>query len=221
MFENLKNTELNEKIKSLASEERRLTKVILEHIAEVDRRKLYLEMAYSSLYDYLTREIGYSAGAAQRRIDAARFLARVPEVSEKIETGSVNLSQISKLQQVCRAVKKEGRSVTVEAQKEILEKLEGLGNEQTDLLLAREFSVPIRIEEKRHVQRDESVRVELTFSKDEMVLLKRAQDILSHKTGGDLKRTLLEMAQKVVSVAEPKARKTDLPAVEESTATVA
>src|SRR6185312_13987659 len=97
-FKNLTDSELTEKIKSLAREERELTKNIIEHIAEIDRRKTFLAMAYSSLYEYLTKEIGYSAGAAQRRIDAARLLERVPEVAAKIESGAINLSQISKLQ---------------------------------------------------------------------------------------------------------------------------
>src|SRR5437763_1098111 len=110
----LKNTELNEKVKALATEERHLTKVILEHIAEVDRRKLFLGMAYSSLFDYLTKEIGYSAGAAQRRIDAARLLQRIPEVSSQIDNGSINLAQISKLQKACRVMKK-GSGETISA----------------------------------------------------------------------------------------------------------
>ena len=71
-LENLKDLELNEKIKTLASQERKLTQVILLHIAEVDRRKLFLRKAYPSLFEYLVQEIGYSFGAAQRRIDAAR-----------------------------------------------------------------------------------------------------------------------------------------------------
>jgi len=81
----------------LAAQERSITQEILEHIAEVDRRKLHLKMSYPSLFDYLTREIGYSAASAQRRIDAARLMQKIPEVSEQIKTGSINLSQISKL----------------------------------------------------------------------------------------------------------------------------
>ena len=77
----LKDTELNEKVKNLVIQERKLTQAILEHVAEIDRRKLYLSMAYPSLFDYLTKEVGYSAGAAQRRIDAARLMQRIPEVA--------------------------------------------------------------------------------------------------------------------------------------------
>ena len=195
----LKDTELKEKIKSLASQERRLTKVILEHIAEIDRRKLFLSMAYSSLFDYLIKEIGYAAGAAQRRIDAARLIQRIPEVSAKIESGDLNLGQISKMQQICRQIKKEsGRAVSSDVQKKVLSKIENLNSQQTDLTLAQEFQLEIKTCPKMHIQRDQSTRVELTFSKHEMTIIKAAQAAMSHKTGGGLKETLLALANDVL-----------------------
>ena len=180
-------------------EERKLTKEILLHIAEVDRRRLYLKMAYPSMFDYLTKEIGYSAGAAQRRIDAARLIQKVPEVSEKIKSGSISLSQISKVQKVCRQIKKDtGSKVDVEVQRDVLEKIENKSSVQTDLILAQEFNMETKLDEKKHIQKDESVRVELTFTKEEMELIEKAKAILSNKTGGGLKDTILEMAHGVV-----------------------
>lgn len=193
------DTELNVKLKHLAGEERKLTRIILEHIAEVERRGLHLRMAYSSLYEYLTREIGYSEGAAQRRIDAARAIQSIPELSKKIEEGSLKLSQITKLRKMCRdARKKHGEKVSLARQREILQKLEMKGARDTDLILAQEFELPIEKEERVRVQRDESVRVELTFTKEEMELLKQAQEIYSHASGASLKETLLAMARKAV-----------------------
>jgi len=198
----LENTKLNEKVKSLAVQERKLTQVILEHIAEVDRRRLFLDMAYPSLFDYLTKEIGYSSGAAQRRIDAARLIQKIPEVSEQINTGVINLAQISRLQGACRQIKKEsGKAVDIVIQKDLLQKLENQSTEKTELILAQEFQIKLKTNEKKHIQRDESVRIELTFSKEEMALIKSAQALLSHKTGGTLKATFLEMANKIVKTS--------------------
>ncbi len=221
-LQSLNDTELTDKIKSLAREERELTRNIIEHIAEIDRRKTFLAMAYSSLFEYLTKEIGYSEGAAQRRIDAARLLQRVPEVAEKIEVGTLNLAQISKLQRTMRLAKRDGRKIEVSDQRAILEKLEHRSGEQTDLILAKEFALPVQIEERKQIQRDESVRVELTFSKEEMALINQARDILSNKTGGGLKKTMLEMAGKIVAerAAAGRTRKAVI-ARASSTATVA
>ena len=84
MIKDLSDFQLNEKVKDLAQEERNLTQHIIEHIAEVDRRKLFLRRGYDSLFSYLVSEIKYSQGAAQRRIDASRLLQKVSADGEKI-----------------------------------------------------------------------------------------------------------------------------------------
>ena len=91
----LSNIQLHLEIKKLYQRERELLAEILEHIQECDRRRLYLEFGYPNLFSYLTRHIGYSEGAAQRRIDAARLMTDIPEVKEKIESGKIQLSHIS------------------------------------------------------------------------------------------------------------------------------
>jgi len=170
MFQ-VNDKDLNVQLKTLVQKERTLLNEILLHIKEIDRRKLFLKMGFPSLYESLTKAIGYSAGASQRRIDAARFSEKVPEVLDQIKTGSLNLSQISKVQQAIRLVKKEtGQTVELSVQKNILTKLQNKSSTQTDLVLAREFQLPIKTEEKTKIQRDESVRVEITFTKEEMAL---------------------------------------------------
>src|SRR6476469_4288027 len=101
-LQKLSNEELDLNLKSLVLKEREILSSILEHICEIDRRKFYLKMAYSSLFDYLTKHLGYSAGSAQRRIDAARLLREVPELCEKLESGTLNLSQVSLVQKAIR-----------------------------------------------------------------------------------------------------------------------
>jgi hypothetical protein len=120
MLKFLTDTMLDLKLKSLTREDRKLTRELLEHIAEVDRRQLYLKMNFPSLFSYLTIELGYTNGSAQRRIDGARLIRRVPEVAEQIQNGALNLSQISKLQVTCREVAKtSGEKVTAQTQRQI------------------------------------------------------------------------------------------------------
>ena len=190
----LTDQELTLKLKSLCTEERTLTRVILEHIAEIDKRKFFLGMGYRSLFEYLVEEIGYSEGSAQRRIDAVRAMRLIPEIGNRIETGSLHLVQVSKVQKICREVEKEERTkIGVAKRKEVLKKIAGLGAKETDLVLAKEFGRKIETAETQKIQRDESVRVELTFTKEEMELLKRAQALLSK---GNLKETVLALAEK-------------------------
>ncbi|MBC7466908.1 MAG: DUF222 domain-containing protein [Bdellovibrio sp.] len=189
---------LTAKIKKLAAIERKLTQVMIQHIAEVDRRKLYLRRAYSSLYEYLTIEIGYSEGAAQRRIDAARLLRSVPELAQKIEQGSIKLSQVSYMQKVCRQIKKDsGQTISADVRHRLLNEIENKGISATQSIVAQALNLSVQTEEvvKKTYQADESVRVELTFSKAQMSLVTEAQELLSNTTGGGLKDTLLYLVE--------------------------
>ena len=81
--------------KSLSHRERHVTTQILWHLREIDKRRLYSDLKYSSLWDYVTQELGYSAGTAHRRITAARALEEMPELETKLNQGDLNLSDIA------------------------------------------------------------------------------------------------------------------------------
>ncbi|MGZ3772009.1 MAG: hypothetical protein ACXVCR_19840, partial [Bdellovibrio sp.] len=98
----INNNDLENSLKNLVAKERKLLHLILEHIKEIDTRKIYLERAYSSMYEYLVKELGYSGSAAMRRLEAARLLRDVPNISEKIQEGSLNLSQIGELSKMVK-----------------------------------------------------------------------------------------------------------------------
>jgi hypothetical protein len=110
---------LDQKLKSLVKTERKITYEILLTIQEIDITKSYRELGYGSLYAYLTKEIGYTEGPAQSRIQAARLLKQVPEVSEDLKAGDINLSQMAMAQS---AIRQEEQAEKVEISKE--EKLE-------------------------------------------------------------------------------------------------
>ncbi|HKW14402.1 MAG TPA: hypothetical protein VJS69_07955, partial [Candidatus Krumholzibacteria bacterium] len=66
-------------------------------LVETDRRKMYLEVGYSSLFDYCMRELGYSESQAMRRITAARCVAAFPQVFALLKHNEINLSTISRV----------------------------------------------------------------------------------------------------------------------------
>lgn len=196
--------ELHENLKILVSQERKLTHQILLHILEIDRRKLYLERAYPSLWEYLVKGVGYSAPQAQRRIDAARLMIQVPQLGEKLELGSLNLSQVSALQKNIRQSKKENKvSFTAEQKQDLVQKLENKTLKQTEAILAQSFNHPTQTQEKKKIQKDHSTRVEMTFSKEEMEMLTWAQGQLAHalmreNSEMNLKKLLLYTVKKVL-----------------------
>ncbi len=181
IIKNLSNLELVERFGKLVRTERKITHLVLDCIAEIDHRKIYLQKAYSSLYDYLIKEFGYSPSAALRRIESARLLREVPEMAEKIETGALNLSQLSKVQQAIRIVQKtEQRKMSLPEKRDLLLKIENTNQENTELILAKELNLPTELINKAKVHRDESVTLTMTLSKEQMELLQKVGNLISH-----------------------------------------
>ena len=84
--------------KALVQKERKLNIEILQHLQEIESRKLYLERGFSSLFDYTVKELGYGEGAAYRRIKTMKLCQDIPETKTQIESGQLNLSTASQLQ---------------------------------------------------------------------------------------------------------------------------
>jgi hypothetical protein len=78
--------------------ERKITFEVLCYIIEVEERRLYAFLGYNSMNAFLIKEKKYAGGSAQRRLQAAKLLKDLPELSVKIQQGSVNLTQLNQLQ---------------------------------------------------------------------------------------------------------------------------
>jgi len=94
----LSDCELLRQTSTLVHHERHLQGAIIDHLAEIEARRLYLQRGCSSLFDYAVRELGYSDAAAGRRIGAVRLCADQPGAREKLRDGSLTLSAAAELQ---------------------------------------------------------------------------------------------------------------------------
>jgi len=84
--------------KQIVRYERSYITQVLWHLKEIDSRRLYSDLGYTSLFDYCLKELSYSESSAQRRIVAARALKDMPELAPKIESGELSLANISLVQ---------------------------------------------------------------------------------------------------------------------------
>jgi len=96
----LSDSQLIHRLDELVHKERETTLDIIRHIIEFDRRKLYLGLGYSSLFDYCTLQLGYSRSAAQRRIKTARCIAEFPELFCMLEKNEIGLMGVCMLSDI-------------------------------------------------------------------------------------------------------------------------
>src|SRR5687767_6962554 len=64
---------------------------LLEHLAEVDERRLYLP-DYTSMFAFCLGELGFSESSTEHRLTVARQARRFPRILELLRAGKVHLS---------------------------------------------------------------------------------------------------------------------------------
>ena len=84
--------------RSLVLHEQALQLAVLDHLREIQARHLHLRLGFASLFDYAVRELGYSEGAAWRRIKAMRLCSETAGTRERLQDGSLTLSAAAQLQ---------------------------------------------------------------------------------------------------------------------------
>ncbi len=59
-MKHLSSEELLARTKNLVAEERRATLALIEHLQEIEARRIYAELGYASLWEFATRYLGLS-----------------------------------------------------------------------------------------------------------------------------------------------------------------
>lgn len=186
----LTNDELDCNLMNCVKKEKAALHFIISHIAEVNRRKMYLDFAYPSLRAYLEERMGYDGGSAQRRIDAARLSQVVPGVIESLQHGELKLAQVTVLQKSLRETK--NQVVSKETKVDLVEAIKNKSIYETQVLVAKALNVEIKTASKITPQADESVRLELSLTKDQWEKLNSMRELLSHSVPNGSWSALLE-----------------------------
>jgi 5-methylcytosine-specific restriction endonuclease McrA len=186
--------EINLRLHQLVRNERKITDEILEHINLMETFRGFAELGFSSMYAYLTTGLGYSEDAAYRRLAAARLLKKSPLIKEKIKNGKLNLTQAAKIQTL---TKNYSDSEEIER---IVSLVENKSLFETETVLATELGVIPKMSENLKPQKDNSVRIEITFSEEQFKKLQTVKSLLSHQCpNNSLLETLEELCDQFLS----------------------
>ena len=108
-LKHIRNDQLLLQTKNLVQKERQINIQVLQHLQEIEKRKLYLDRGFPSLFEYAVKELGYSHSAAYRRIKSMRLCRDIPQAASRIKTGSLNLTAASQLQTFFEKKKRKDR----------------------------------------------------------------------------------------------------------------
>jgi hypothetical protein len=128
----LKNSDLLAGLSDLVRRSNELTGDVLAHVAELEERKLCLELGFASAFAYCVEALGMSEGAAGRRVTGARVCHRFPEAFALVARGDLHLSALCAL----------GPHLNTENARELFEACQGKTRRQVEGLLAARFPRP-------------------------------------------------------------------------------
>ncbi len=133
----LSDRELINRLRNLVKKEQTSTIEILAHLAEVDRRDLYVGYGYSSLSEYCVSHLGYGESSAWRRVSAARVVKNFPEVSDLLKKDQLTFSGVILLTGALRP----------ENKTELLSRVAGKTQSQIERIVA-EYKPPKQISDQ-------------------------------------------------------------------------
>ena len=128
----LSDERLVQDTKRLVARDRATTASLIAHLAEIDRRKLYLPAGFASMFEYCVEELGMSEDQACNRIEVARRAREFPVLLAAIEDGRLKLTAVREL----------GPKLTAENVDRLVSQASHLRRGALRILIAREFPQP-------------------------------------------------------------------------------
>jgi 5-methylcytosine-specific restriction endonuclease McrA len=180
------NQELVSTLKLQVENERRLLMEIFYSLQEVELRSLHLEMGYPDLYTFAMKELGYSSGAAYRRISAMRLLKSVPEIAPKLESGELGLENASQAQSFFRKEDQSRRDrglkkLSRDEKREVVSELLGKSTrEGIRVLMERAPDIMIPTEKLRPLP-EQKTMIQFVASAELMGKLEELKQLLAHQ----------------------------------------
>src|SRR6478736_3831698 len=96
-LKSLADDQLLDGLASIVARRNQITAEFLAYLAELDERQLFLDLGYSSLFEYCVEKLKLCESTAGRHIAAARVCRNFPEVFVMVESGALHALALSLL----------------------------------------------------------------------------------------------------------------------------
>jgi len=184
----------------LAQECRNSTLLLLRHLCEIEVRRLFIDLGFSSMHKYCIQQLKFSEGEAQRRLASARLLTELPEIEKQIESGNLNVTNLAKIQSFLRVEKSADHPLSKKEKLELIEQMENKSTRQVEQELVQLSHQPALMAEKFHCSLPDSqaVKFEALLDVKQQDLLAEFKNLFAHEladfANGSILTFLLEKA---------------------------
>ena len=123
-FKAMSDKDLERSSERARHNERSAITLILHHLLENERRRLFSKLKFPSLFEYSIQRLKYSESEAIRRISAMRLIRDFPNAEQKIASGALTLTNAVLAQSLFSKEKKAGRPFNNLRKAEVLTRLD-------------------------------------------------------------------------------------------------
>ncbi|MFZ4405670.1 MAG: hypothetical protein ACOYOK_16380 [Pseudobdellovibrionaceae bacterium] len=168
---------IHEQTLQLVHQERQITGQVIANLQIIADQKLYLKMAYGSLFDYCTQYLKYSESCAYRRIAAAKVIKEMPQIIEPLNSGALSLTNLTQAQ----VLFKQKPTLSTENKQQILQSLENKSKKQAEQILRQHLPDPkVTADQERFIDADHlELKIQIRHSTHQK--LQRLRQLRSHK----------------------------------------
>lgn len=149
---------------------------VIECIAEVRKRRAFVQLGYASLFEFCLKELKFSEAQAMRRIDAAKLLLELPEIQEKLEKGKINLTQLNLLRPLFK-----GKKHSAVEKKKVIEEIQGASTRKVQQMVALELGDVKAASEKLKVINSTQSELTLVVDEEFLAMLKELKERMIHE----------------------------------------
>jgi hypothetical protein len=185
---------------------------LLAHLAELDQRRLYLDLGFPSLHAYCTSALGMCESTAGRRITAARVCRKFPEVLARVAKGELHLSAVCSM----------SPHLDWNNAPELIDVCSNQSRRKVDEILAARFP---RADAREKVRLDplsvDRYGLHFTIDAEALAELERVRALASHRVPGGELSELFKLAMRTLRAElekqrfavgkKPRARRTAVP----------
>ncbi|MFZ4405669.1 MAG: hypothetical protein ACOYOK_16375, partial [Pseudobdellovibrionaceae bacterium] len=168
---------IHEETLQLVHQERQITGQVIANLQIIAEKKLYLKIAYGSLFDYCTQYLKYSESCAYRRIAAVKIIKEMPSIIKPLNEGSLSLTNLTQAQ----VLFKQKPTLSTENKQQILQSLENKSKKQAEQILRQNMpDTKVTADQERFIDADH-LELKILIRHGTHQKLQRLRQLRSHK----------------------------------------
>jgi len=170
---------------------------LLAHLAEVDQRRLFLDLGFPSMHAYCMAALGMCESTAGRRITAARVCRKFPQVLGRVANGELHLSAVCSL----------SPHLDWDNAPELIELCSNKSRRKVDEILAARFPrADVREKVRLEPLSKDRFGLHFTIDADALAELEQVRALARHRLPGGELSELFKMAMRTLRLELEKQR---------------